>query len=54
MAVLYKLRQEKRTKSKIKGQWYARSIDIDKVNTAALADIMQTKCTVKKHYSKMQ
>ena len=48
MAVLYKLRQEKRTKSKFKGQWYARSIAIDTVNTAALADIMQQNCTVKK------
>ena len=48
MAVLYKLRQEKRMKSKFKGQWYARSIAIDTVNTAALADIMQQNCTVKK------
>ena len=48
MAVLYKLRQEKRTKSKFKGQWYARSIAIDTVNTAALAEIMQQNCTVKK------
>ena len=48
MAVLYKLRQEKRTKSKFKGQWYARSIAIDTVNTTALADIMQQNCTVKK------
>ena len=48
MAVLYKWRQEKRTKSKFKGQWYARSIAIDTVNTAALADIMQQNCTVKK------
>lgn len=34
MAVMYKLRQEKNPKSKFKGQWYARAIAIETVDTA--------------------
>ncbi len=48
MAVMYRLRQEKNPKSDYKGQWYARAISIDTVNTEALATIMQQNCTVKK------
>ena len=48
MAVMYKLRQEKNPKSKFKGQWYARAIAIDTVDTATIANIMQQNCTLKK------
>lgn len=48
MAVMYKLRQEKNPKSKFTGQWYARAIAIETVDTATIANIMQQNCTVKK------
>ena len=48
MAVMYKLRQEKNPKSKFKGQWYARAIAIDTVDTATIANIMQQNCTLNK------
>ena len=48
MAVFYKLHQEKRKESKFKGQWYARAVATETVNTMALADIMQQNCTLKR------
>jgi predicted histone-like DNA-binding protein len=48
MPVLYKLSQDKRETSKTKGQWFARAVVTNVIDTNGLADIMQRNCTVKK------
>ena len=48
MAVLYRLGQNKMSKSKAYGKWYAQAVMTGTVDTNALADIMQRNCTVKK------
>lgn len=48
MAVLFRLSQNKNSKSLAFGKWYARSVMTGTVDTEALATIMQRNCTVKK------
>ncbi|MBR0275292.1 MAG: HU family DNA-binding protein [Prevotella sp.] len=48
MAVLFRLSQNKNSKSLAFGKWYARSVMTGTVDTDALATIMQRNCTVKK------
>ena len=48
MAVLFRLSQNKNSKSLEFGKWYARSVMTGTVDTDALATIMQRNCTVKK------
>ena len=48
MAVFYKLYQDKRTSSKLKGQWYARAVHTGTVDIDDLAEEMQANCTVKR------
>lgn len=48
MAVFYKLYQDKRNKSKFKGQWYARAITTTMTDTAQLAEVIQRNCTCKR------
>lgn len=47
MAVMYKLYQDKRESSSHKGQWYARAIMTNTVDTKQLAERIQRNCTVK-------
>ena len=48
MAVLFRLSQNKNSKSLAYGKWYARAVMTGTVDTEALATIMQRNCTVKK------
>ena len=48
MAVLYRLSQNKMSKSSAYGKWFAQAVMTDTVDTDELAEIMQRNCTVKK------
>jgi len=48
MAVFYKLYQDNREASKMKGKWYARAVHTNTVDIDDLADEMQANCTVKR------
>jgi predicted histone-like DNA-binding protein len=48
MPILYKLAKDNRAKSATKGQWFARAVVTNVMDTNGLADIMQRNCTVKK------
>lgn len=48
MAVFYKLYQDNRETSKMKGKWYARAVHTSTVDIDDLADEMQANCTVKR------
>ena len=48
MSVLYRLSQNKMSKSKVFGKWFAQAVMTGTVDTNALAEIMQRNCTVKK------
>ena len=48
MAVLYRLSQNKMSKSSAYGKWFAQAVMTDTVDTDELASIMQRNCTLKK------
>ena len=48
MAVLYRLSQNKMTKSSAHGKWFAQAVMTGTIDTDGLAEIMQRNCTVKK------
>ena len=48
MAVLYKFYQNKNEKSSAYNKWYARATQIDTVDLAQMAEIIQRNCTVKR------